>query len=236
MTYPTQQPPPAPPPPPRRRSGWVRSWTVPAVIGGVLVLGVLLAAGVFTGPLGSTRTDGTAAAAEASGLDEVLQPAASDAASGPLGKGRRGARLPKLAEGEKVVAGSVSSFVDNKLVVRKDNGVDVTVPTNADTKVRGTEGKALTDLKAGQRVIVKVGSDGVADGVLVVRAHAAGTVIKLDGDRATVIRPNGLSVVLDLSGVSQRPAVGTVVVAVGTAADDNSTIKVTNIRELPTLG
>ena len=65
MTYPTPQ---VSPPPRRRRSGWA----LPAVLGGLLVLGVLLAAGVFSGPLSASRTDGTATAAEASGLDEVL--------------------------------------------------------------------------------------------------------------------------------------------------------------------
>jgi hypothetical protein len=231
MTYPTQ-----PLPPRRRRSGWMLP-----VLGGLLVLGVLLAAGVFGGPsganlTGNTTTGGTVAATEAAAFDDVLQTAGSEPPNPPSGKDRRGHRPLRLAEGEKVVAGSVSSFADGKLVVRKDDGVDVTVPTDGDTKVRGNKTRALADLEAGQRVIVKIGADGVADGVLVARGHAAGTVIKLDGDRATVIRPNGLSVVLDLSGVQARPAVGTVVVAVGEVADDNSTIKVTNIKELPTLG
>jgi hypothetical protein len=81
-----------------------------------------------------------------------------------------------------------------------------------------------------------VGTDGVAGGVLVVRAHAAGTVTRLDGDHATVVRAGGLRVELDLSGVSERPEVGTVVVAVGTATDGGATLKVEQLRELPTLG
>jgi hypothetical protein len=206
-----------------------RRWALPALIVGLLVVGLVMAAVSVTGPLGDRS--GTTAVAEVASVDDVLEPAAAE----PSRKDRRDHRPLRLAEGEKVVAGSVSSITDGTLAVRKDNGVEVKVPTNADTKVRGTPGKALSELAAGQRVLVKVGADGVADGVLVARAHAAGTVTKLEGDRATVVRANGLSVVLDLSAVSQRPAIGTVVVAVGTAADD-STIKVTSIRELPTLG
>jgi len=153
----------------------------------------------------------------------------------PFRHGPKGHGPPRLREGEKVVAGAVSSTADGKLVVRKDDGAEVTVPTNGDTKVRGAENKALSDLQAGERVVVKVGSDGVADGVLAVKAHAAGTVTKLDGDRATVVRLGGLTTVLDLSGVSERPAVGTVVVAIGTATDDGATLKVEQIRELPTV-
>jgi len=112
----------------------------------------------------------------------------------------------------------------------------VTVPTDGDTKVRGNGIHQLSDLKAGERVLVKAGSDGKADGVLAVRAHAVGTVTRLDGDRATVVTPGGLNKELDLSGVSERPAVGTMVVAVGTAADGGATLKVEQLRELPTLG
>jgi hypothetical protein len=154
----------------------------------------------------------------------------------PLRHGRFGHGPLRLAEGEKVVAGAVGSVGDGKLVVRKDNGTEVSVATDAKTKVRGAKHTALSDLKAGERVVIKVGTDGVADGVLVVRAHAAGTITKLDGDHATLVRLGGLRVELDLSGVSERPAVGTVVVAVGTATDGGATLKVEQIRELPTLG
>ena len=82
-----------------------------------------------------------------------------------------------------------------------------------------------------------VSADDVgADGVLAVRAHAGGTVTKLEGDRATVVGPGGMTKELDLSGVTERPAVGTVVVAVGTATDGGATLKVEQIRELPTIG
>ena len=240
MTYPTL--PPQAPPPRRTRPAWV----LPAVLGSLLLAGLLAAAVLVAGPRGSDTV-----AVEDASLGALLDPAvafADDNQPGdagqagqapsdrPLRHGRFGHAPLRLAEGEKVVAGSVGSVGDGKLVVHKDNGTEVTVPTDAKTKVRGAKHKALSDLKAGERVIVKAGTDGVADGVLVVRAHAAGTVTKLDGDHATVVRPGGLQVGLDLSGVSERPEVGTVVVAVGTATDGGATLKVEQLRELPTLG
>lgn len=245
MDYPTQQlPPQQPPQPPRRRS---RGWVVPAVLGALLLAGGLTTAALVAGP---SQRDGTASVTDAADLDALLfapeaagaaDPSASPSAEPnakdrPFPRGRRGHGPFRLQQGEKVVAGSVGSVSDGNLVVRKDNGAEVTIPTNGDTKVRGAQNKALSDLQAGERVIVKVGADGVADGVLAVRAHAVGTVTTLDGDRATVVRPGGLSVALDLSGVSERPAVGTMVVAVGTATDNGATLKVEHLRELPTLG
>ena len=228
------------PPPPRRRT-----WVLPAAIGGVLLVGVLAAAAAIAGPSSSRWSDeDTVTVSDASGLDALFEPAAAgeDAPAardgdrplrGPRGKAHR---LLRLDEGEKVVAGAVGSVADGTLVVRKDNGAEVSVPTDGDTKVAGPDGRELSDLQAGARVIVKVGADGKADGVLTVRAHAAGTVTALDGDRATVVRPGGLSTVLDLSGVSERPAVGTTVVAVGTATDNGATLKVERLKELATLG
>jgi hypothetical protein len=240
MTYPTL--PPQAPPPRRTRPAWV----LPAMLGSLLLAGLLAAAVLVAGP----RGDDTIAVEDAS-LGALLDPAVAFAGEDqpgdagqagqapgdrPLRHGRFGHGPLRLAEGEKVVAGSVVSAGDGKLVVRKDNGAEATVPTDAKTKVRGAKHRSLSDLKAGDRVVIKVGTDGVAGGVLVVRAHAAGTVTRLDGDHATVVRAGGLRVELDLSGVSERPEVGTVVVAVGTATDGGATLKVEQLRELPTLG
>ena len=236
MDQPTQQLPPAPPP--RRRS---RVLVLSAAFGVLLVAGVLAA--VMTA--GNRGSSSSAAPAEEN-LDLLFAPAADvspnptsepspDHAGRPFRHGR-GHGLLRLDEGEKVVAGTVVSVGTDNLVVRKDNGAEVTVPTDGDTKVRGNGIHQLSDLKAGERVLVKAGSDGKADGVLAVRAHAVGTVTRLDGDRATVVTPGGLNKELDLSGVSERPAVGTMVVAVGTAADGGATLKVEQLRELPTLG
>lgn len=235
--------------PPRRRAG--RAWVLPAVLGALLLAGVLTVAVVVAGTSRGDSTGGPVADGVAVGdvasLDALLEPVAGPDAdvvephAGPKDRpfmhGRKFYGPLRLREGEKVLAGSVSSVgSDGTLVVRKDNGAEVKVPTNDDTWVRGAQNKKLADLQAGERVIVKVGSDGVAVGVLAVKAHAVGTVTKLDGDRATVVSPGGLSMVLDLSGVSQRPAVGTIVVAVGTATDNGATLKVEQIKELPTLG
>ncbi|HEY3261440.1 MAG TPA: hypothetical protein VGJ95_14430 [Pseudonocardiaceae bacterium] len=251
MDYPTQQLPPQPPEPPAQPPGQPtgrrRAWLLPAAVGALLLVGVLTAAVVIAGPLSPSRGAGNATAdtaGDAASLDALLEPAADpsdlpalpEAKDRPFRHGHKGFGPWRLREGEKVVAGTVSSVADGKLVVRKDNGAEVTVPTDSDTKVRGAQNRSLSDLQAGERVIVKVGTDGVANGVLAVKAHAAGTVTKVDGDRATVVSPGGLTTVLDLSGVSQRPAVGTIVVAVGTATDDGATLKVEQIRELPTLG
>jgi hypothetical protein len=239
MDDPTQRMPPAAqqqPPPARAR----RAWVLPAMLGGLVLVGVLAAATVIAGPDPDRRAvdsavdsavDG-AATGDAASLDALFEFTANDR---PLRHGPMGHGPLRLREGEKVLAGSVSSVADGQLVVRKDNGAEVAVPTDGDTRVYGARNKTLSDLQAGERVIVRVGSDGVAAGVLAVRAHAAGTVTALDGDRATVVRAGGLSTVLDLSGVTERPAVGTVVVAVGTATQDGATLKVEQIRQLPTV-
>jgi hypothetical protein len=236
MDQPTQQLPPAPPP--KRRS---RVLVLSAALGVLLVAGVLAA--VF-----ATGNQEQAPAEE--DLDLLFAPAAAeqgrvdepppdhagrpDRPDRPFRHWRHGPL--HLDEGEKVVAGAVVAVDAGNLVVRKDNGAEVTVPTDDDTKVRGKGNRELSDLEPGERVIVKAGPDGQADAVLAVRAHAAGTITRLEGDRATVVGPGGLSKELDLSGVPERPAVGTVIVAVGTAADGGATLKVEQLRELPTLG
>lgn len=235
---------PAPFPPQKRRRP---AWLWPAVIGSALIVGVLGAAAIVAVAGTAHRGSGdTVAVADAANLGLLFEPAAAiaddpgtaaapDARRGPLRERLKDRHL-RLRDGEKVVAGSVVSSADGKLVVRKDSNTEVTVPTDGDTRVAGAQNKSLGDLGAGERVIVKVGADGKADRVLAVKAHAAGTVTELDGDRATVVRPGGLSVTLDLSGVSERPAAGTVVVAVGTATDGGATLKVEQLKELPTLG
>lgn len=228
----------------RQPSRASRAWIPAAVLSGLLLVGVIAATAAFAGP-GSGGSDmptdpiTVGAVDEVAALDALLEPDGDEpggpAADRPLRHGRNGHGPLGLRDGEKVVAGAVSSVADGSLVVRKDNGAEVTVQTDADTKVRGAQNRSLSDLQAGERVVVRVGADGVARGVLAVRAHAAGTVTALDGDRATVVRAGGLSTVLDLSAVEQRPAVGTVVVAVGTATDNGATLKVEKLRELATV-
>jgi hypothetical protein len=82
-------------------------------------------------------------------------------------------------------------------------------------------------------VIVRVGADNKAIGVLGLRPHVAGTVTALDGNRATVVRGSGLVQIVDVSAVAQKPAVGDLIAAVGTLADNGATLKADTVRVLP---
>ncbi|HET8641442.1 MAG TPA: hypothetical protein VFM37_05865 [Pseudonocardiaceae bacterium] len=232
MDQPTQQL----PRPPRRRP---RTLVLTAVLGTLLVAGVvaavLAAVSDRTGPevAGDESLDLLFAPAVALQDDQNELAARPEPGHRPLKHWRNGPL--RLKDGERVIAGTVASVTGGSLVVRTDNGTEVTVPTDGDTKVRGNGNRSLADLSAGERVIVKAGADGKAVGVLAVRAHVAGTVTRLEGDRATVVTPGGLTRELDLSGVTQRPAVGTAIVAVGTAAEEGATLKVEQLRELPTI-
>jgi hypothetical protein len=225
-----------------------------AAVSAALAIGLLAGCGTNTGAAGvgvagqagGTASDGTATDGTATDLDVVLaagesQDAAPSAApsTDPQagGRGHRRVRRPfRLQSGQKVVLGTVVSASGGTLVLTKDGGGQVSVPTNDKTLVRGDGVKALADLKAGRRVVVKAGADGVALGVLIAQAHAAGTVTAVDGDHATLTRLGGLTVTLDLSGVTDKPAVGNVVIAVGTATDNGGTLKVTDLRVVPSLG
>ncbi|MGH3625170.1 MAG: hypothetical protein ACRDQ5_25845 [Sciscionella sp.] len=65
------------------------------------------------------------------------------------------------------------------------------------------------------------------------RGHAAGTVTAVNGDQATLVEPNGLTVGLDLSGAPRRPANGDVVLVTGSVADGGTTLNVSTVREIP---
>ena len=169
----------------------------------------------------------------AGGVALATQVASSAAATGAPGvavaKGHPGPKRPgKLAQGVTLVVGVVKSVENGKLVVTKDGGGDATLTTDSSTKFRGGE---LSGLKQGQRVTVRV-KDGKALGVAVASAHAAGTMTGVDGDKATLIERSGLQVPLDLSGVSEKPKNGDLVVVTGTVSD-GKTIKVEKVRQLP---
>lgn len=139
-------------------------------------------------------------------------------------------RHHKLGKNQSLLVGTVSSVQSGKLVVTRDSGGDATVSTDSNTKVRGSGVKSLSDLKPGQRVVVKV-QDGKALAVGVPAGHATGTVTALDGDKATLVEPDGLQVTVDVSGVSDKPKVGDLVAVKGTA--NGTTLKATALRELP---
>ena len=134
-----------------------------------------------------------------------------------------------------VLAGSVVSVSSGSLVVAVDGAGQRTLRTDSDTRVFGNDNRAPGDLQAGERVLVQVsgtGDQAIAESIWSPEAHVIGTVTALTGDRATVTSVNGLVINVDVAALSQKPAVGDVVVLTGTSAD-GSTIRADGIRVLP---
>lgn len=146
------------------------------------------------------------------------------------GDGPRGLRFRFAERGGPEVVGAVASVNGPTVVVNSDGAGPVNVATDANTRVRGEQRKAVADLKPGDRVIV-VGQQGQPARALVVApAHVAGTVTALEGDRATVTSPDGLTRVVDLATVGTKPKVGDRIVARGTVADNGATVKAESVR------
>jgi hypothetical protein len=210
---------------------------------GVLLVGGVLAATLISGARGSSASaiDGQdeaalqLAVADAGGLGDLADgstaPGATPAAFGAPG-GQARPPLGRLGDNTLLV-GTVAAAGGGKLTVTRDGGGDITVTTTDKTKVRGTGKKVVGDLAAGERVVVRVGTDKSAVGVLVLRPHVAGTVTKLDGDRASVTRASGLTQVVDVSGLTEKPKVGDLIAVVGSATDNGTTIKAEKIKQLP---
>jgi hypothetical protein len=131
------------------------------------------------------------------------------------------------------IAGTVASVNGASVVVNADGGGPVTVTTDDRTRVAGEQRHSVADLKAGDRVLVRVRDANTAVAVLVPPARAAGTVTALDGDRATVTTPDGLTQAVDVSGVSNKPKAGDRVAVLGTIADNGATLKASSLRVLP---
>jgi hypothetical protein len=131
------------------------------------------------------------------------------------------------------LAGTVSSVDGANVVVNADGGAPVTVTTGDRTKVVGEQRHAVGDLKAGDRVLVRGQVGRPAGRILVSTARARGTVTALDGDRATLTRPNGLTQVVDMAALSAKPKVGDRVVVRGAMADNGATLRAQSVRVLP---
>jgi hypothetical protein len=134
-----------------------------------------------------------------------------------------------------IVTGTVASVADGSIVVNVDGSGPRTLRTDGDTEVTGASNSGLGDLQTGERVVVEVegtGDAATAESVWTPQASVTGTVTALAGDRATVTSVEGLAVTVDVAALSQRPAVGDVVVLTGTAADAG-TIRAEGIRVLP---
>lgn len=156
-----------------------------------------------------------------------------DAGFGP-GHGGRGGAEHLLRGDAAVLPGTVVSVGDGTLVLTPDGAPQRTLRTDDRTRVRGRDDADLGDLRPGERVVVRV--DGTGDAaravaVLVPQAGVAGTVTALDGDTATVVGIDGLTVTADVAGLAQRPAIGDVVVLTGTAS--GTTLTADGVRILP---
>lgn len=134
-----------------------------------------------------------------------------------------------------VVTGTVASVANGSLVVNVDGSGPRTLRTDGDTDVTGAANSGLGDLQTGERVVVEVegtGDAATAESVWTPQASVTGTVTALTGDSATVMSVEGLAATVDVAALSQKPAVGDVVVLTGTATDAG-TIRADGIRVLP---
>jgi hypothetical protein len=145
-----------------------------------------------------------------------------------FGHGRFGGR--GMAAG---LVGTVTSVDGANLVLTQDGGGPVTVTTSDRTRVVGDAKRAVSDLKPGDRVVVRTGPDHAALAVLARPATVRGTVTALNGTQATVTAPNGLTRTVDTSGLPTQPKVGDLVAVQGSLADNGATLKAQTLRVMP---
>jgi len=147
------------------------------------------------------------------------------------GRDREGGPMANMA----TLNGSVVSVAPGSVVVAQDGAGQVTVPTTDRTRMMGA-GNGLTGLQPGQRVVVRLGADKSAVAVFSPKARAVGTITAIAGDRATLVRLDGLTEPVDLSAVNPKPANGDVVAVSGTAAENGAALKVDTLRVMPKAG
>ena len=149
---------------------------------------------------------------------------------GPDGRhepGERGRFM--LQGGGPSVVGTVASVDGANVVVNTDGGGPVTVNTDDRTRVRGSERREVSDLRPGDRVVAVAEEGRPAKAIVVPRAHAAGTVTSVEGDRITLTEPGGLTRTVDISGVTSKPGVGDQVSVRGTQIDNGATLRAESI-------
>jgi hypothetical protein len=158
-------------------------------------------------------------------------------AHGWFGPGRGGERFRADRRGglagSAPVIGTVTSVSGPSLVVAQDGGAPVTVTTSDRTRVFGAQQRSVSDLKAGQRVAVRVGANNTALGVLVLTASDRGTITALNGTMATLTQPDGLTRTVDTSGLATQPKQGDLVAVQGTVANNGGTLVAQTLRTLP---
>lgn len=244
----TPNTPPEPPTAPvARRSRWRRPRGRGAVIGAALVA-LLVVAGVAAallipghGPGRKDREDFGGPDIGLSGgfgeLDGLGGPGPAGPDRGGPGRGgpRGGAPLDRGLGDDTLLAGTVVSTADGSIIITPDGGAQRTIRTDGDTRVRGNGNTGLGDLQAGERVVLRISGTGeaaTAVTILAPQARVTGTVTALTGDTATVTAIDGLTVTADVTALSQKPAVGDLVVLTGVATN-GTTLTADGIRILP---
>jgi hypothetical protein len=236
--------------PPPARSRWRRPRGRGALIGAavlaLLVVGVVVAALVIPGH-GPGRGDRGGPGPDIGLSGELGELGAPDGlgglagpgdARGPWrdGPGRGGAGpLGRGLGSDTLLAGTVVSAGNGSIVVTPDGAAQRTIRTDDRTRVRGSGNAALGDLQAGERVVIRVSGTGdaaTAVTILAPQARVTGTVTALAGNSATVTAVDGLTVTVDVTALTQKPAVGDLVVLSGVATN-GTTITADGIRVLP---
>jgi uncharacterized protein DUF5666 len=225
-------------PPPRTWRSWLRSRgaVITAVVAALVVIGGVTAALLLPGHDRGRFGPGFDRAGWSG-----APPWAEGRHGGPMGMGDHGRgddgfgeRGPRGFGDEPVITGTVASVANGSIVVNVDGAGQRTIRTDGDTRVGGASNSGLGDLQVGERVVVEVegtGDAATADSIWVPQASVAGTVTSVSGDTATVTSVEGLTVTVNTTALSQKPAVGDVVVLTGTA--DAGTIRADGIRVLP---
>jgi hypothetical protein len=232
----TSEPPTSEIPPPRR--SWrsrlrSRGALITAAVGALVVIG-----GVTTALLLPHNDHGIRPGFDRAGWSG---PPWAEGRHGPMGMRDHGpggepfgAPGPRGFGGEPVITGTVASVANGSIVVNVDGAGQRTIRTDDNTRVSGSGGNVLGGLQVGERVVVGVegsGDTATANAIWVPQASVTGTVTALSGDTATVTSVEGLPVTVNTAALSQKPALGDVVVLTGTP--DAGTIRADGIRVLP---
>jgi hypothetical protein len=149
------------------------------------------------------------------------------------GPGGQGMGLGRLGD-DTLLAGTVVSAGGGTIVVTPDGAPQRTLRTDDRTRVVGGGARSLADLTAGRRVLLRV--DGTGDTAAVVtafvpQARVTGTVTAIDGNQATVVSVQGLTVTVDVTAIGQKPAVGDLVEITGGAS--GAALRADELRVLP---
>ena len=145
----------------------------------------------------------------------------------------------KKAAGTALLVGSVVSNGGGTLVVAPDGGgPNVTVRTDASTRMLGGGRQTPADLRPGARAVVRVsGSGDTARAVSVSspQTRVTGTITALTGGDLTVLQGSGLAVSVNVASMTAAPnpplAVGDLVAVTG--IPNGTSITASRVRVLP---